>query len=351
MGMEMPQKPPIPAPAESSSRAQDALARRAAFFSLIVSLALLALKIWGYRLTGSQAVFSDAMETIVNVVAASLAIVVLIIAQKPADRDHPYGHGKIEYFSAAFEGGLIAFASILICAEAIRALIRGPEISQIGLGLAVTIGAGVVNALLGAFLIRAGKRHQSATLEASGQHVLSDFWTSAGVTVGLVLVWMTGLTWLDPLVALVVGLWLGRTGLKLVRRSVGSLLDEEDQGLVAHLAQVIGKDRPPGIIQVHHVRVMRSGRYHHIDAHAVVPEYWDVAEAHRRTDEFEESVMRNYPFPGEIHLHVDPCRRAYCRECSMPDCPIRRHPFEQRRSLTVDEMTSPEEPRQERPRN
>jgi cation diffusion facilitator family transporter len=349
--MKMPQKTLIASAGNPSGRPKDSLALRAAVFSLLVSFALLALKIWGYRLTGSQAVFSDAMETIVNVVAASLAIVVLIIAYKPADRDHPYGHGKVEYFSAAFEGGLIAFASILICAEAIRALIRGPQISMIGFGLAITVGAGLVNALLGAFLLRVGRRHQSPTLEASGQHVLSDFWTSAGVAIGLLLVWMTGLTWLDPAVALIVGLLLGRTGLKLVRRSVGGLLDEEDQGLVEHLAKVIDEERPPGIIQVHHVRVIRSGRYHHIDAHAVVPEYWDVAEAHRRTDEFEQSVMRNYPFPGEIHLHVDPCRRAYCRECNVADCPIRKHPFEKRRSLTVEEMTSPEEPKRERSRN
>ncbi len=338
---------PTPLPSGFATTPEDdALARRATYLSLGVSVALLAFKFWGYRVTQSQAVFSDAMETIVNVVAAGLAMVVLAIAFKPADKEHPYGHGKVEFFSAAFEGGLIAFASVMICVEAVQSLIRGSEVKSIGLGLAVTIAAGLVNAGLGLYLLRSGRKHKSATLEASGQHVLSDFWTSAGVAIGLILVKATGYVWIDSLAALLVGLLLGWTGMRLVRRSIGGLLDEEDQSVLRDLLNIVGRERPTGIIQLHHLRVIRSGRYHHIDAHCVVPEFWDVAEAHAHTDAFEARLMKDYPYPGELHLHVDPCRRAYCRVCDAPDCPIRRQPFEHQRQLSLEEMTNPEEPMQ-----
>lgn len=331
------------------SEINDPLVRFATYVSIVVSVVLLVAKFWAYRITGSQAVFSDAMESIVNVVAAGLAVLVVWIARKPADRDHPYGHGKIEFFSAAFEGGLIAFASILICAEAVQALIRGQALTAPLVGLVVTVAAGLANAALGFFLLRVGRKHKSAALEASGHHVLSDFWTSVGVAAGLVLVPMTGLEWIDPAVALLMGLLLARTGFGLVRRSVGGLLDEEDREILGHLLKSIGRERPTGIIQLHHVRVIRSGHFHHIDAHAVVPEFWDVSEAHEKTEQFEAKLIADYPYPGELHLHVDPCRRAYCRNCDVADCPIRQHAFEHLRQLSIEELTNPEEPAPFRP--
>lgn len=329
---------------ETTPQADSSLIRFAAYMSIAVSVVLLVAKFWAFRITESQAVFSDAMESIVNVVAAGLAVLVVWIARKPADQDHPYGHGKIEFFSAAFEGGLIAFASVLICAEAIQALLRGHAIHTPLFGLVVTIAAGLANAALGFFLLRVGKRHNSAALEASGHHVLSDFWTSVGVAAGLILVPITGFQWIDPLVALLMGLLLARTGYKLVRRSVGGLLDEEDREILGHFLKSVGRERPSGIIQLHHVRVIRSGHFHHIDAHAVVPEFWDVSEAHEKTEQFEARLINDYPYPGELHLHVDPCRRAYCRNCDVSDCPIRLHAFEHLRQLSIEELTNPEEP-------
>jgi cation diffusion facilitator family transporter len=323
---------------------EDRLTRRASYVSLFISFLVLGFKFWGYKVTGSQAVFSDAMESIVNVVAAILALIVVAIALKPADSDHPYGHGKVEFFSAAFEGGLIAFASVMICVEAVQALIGGVSINQVGFGIAVVMGAGLVNAVLGLFLIGIGRRHHSAALAASGEHVLSDFWTSAGVGVGLILVYFTGIWWIDPLIALLVGLLLGFTGIKLVRRSIGGLLDAEDREILHHLLEVLRKEQSEVVIQLHHCRVIRSGRYHHIDAHAVIPEFWNVAEAHDHTEEYESRIMKNYPYSGELHLHVDPCRKAYCRHCPVMVCPIRVQAFESRLELSIDEMTHPEEP-------
>ena len=290
------------------------------------------------------------MESIVNVVAAAFSIVVVIVAAKPADKDHPYGHGKIEFFSAAFEGGLITFAAVLICFEAAQALWVGKTLNQINIGAAVVVGAGIVNLLLGLFLLRSGRHVRSAALVASGQHVISDFWTSAGVGLGLLLVWLTGIEWIDPLIALIVGLLLARTGIRLARGSVGGLLDEEDREILNTLLKIVSHVRQPGIIQIHHCRVIRSGKFHHIDAHVVVPEFWDVLRAHNETEAFERKVMEGYPTEGELHFHVDPCRRAYCRVCEVEACPVRQHPFEKRRILTIEEITSPTEPSQFRRR-
>lgn len=332
-------------------KAEKKRSRNAALVSLIVGASLLLAKFWAYKITHSQAVYSDAMESIVNVIAAAIAIVVVIVAAKPADKDHPYGHGKIEFFSAAFEGGLITFAAAMICYESIQAFITDRQIGELNLGLAVVLGAGLVNLVLGLFLVRHGRRVHSAALTASGQHVISDFYTSAGVTGGLLLVKFTGLVWIDSVTAFVVGILLAKTGIQVARGSMGGLLDEEDREILKTLLKVVSSVLTPGIIQIHHCRVIRSGSFHHIDAHVVIPEYWDVLKAHNETESFERKVMENYPTDGELHFHVDPCRRAYCRVCEVEQCPVRQNPFEARREWTIDEITSPIEPTQfRRPR-
>lgn len=312
--------------------------------ALIASLVLTAVKFLGWRMTMSQAVYSDFLESIVNIVAGVVAIVVVRYAAKPADQDHPYGHGKIEYFSAAFEGGLIAFAALMIFIEAIPAMLHPRELSRLGAGAAIVFVCGVANLALGFGLKRVGRRIGSPAIVANGEHIMADFYTSAGVTAGLLLAQWTGLKWLDPVVAILVGLQLGWTGLRVVRRSVGGLLDEEDRGILTDLVEALKKVDFGGVIQIHNTRIMRSGRFHHIDAHAVVPEFWDVAEAHDRTESFEARLMRIYPQPGELHLHVDPCRQAYCPRCDVPDCPIRLAKFEKRFVPDLASLTSPEEP-------
>lgn len=316
----------------------DAPARlTAGIISLVVSFALLWAKFLAYQLTGSTAVLSDALESIVNVIASSFAIASIVFAGRPADRNHPYGHGKIEYFAAAFEGGLITFAAILILYTAGKAFLETPELEQLDLGLAITFGAGVANAVLGWFLLKVGRRTQSLTLIADGQHVLSDFWTSLGVIIGLLLVKLTGIVWLDPAVAAIVGLNLGRTGLRLVRHAAGGLLDEEDTQLLGKLIKAFDAYRMPGIIRIHHLRAIRSGRFTHVDAHLVVPEFWSVDRAHTLMEAFEERVMSACGVEGEIAFHIDPCHRAYCAQCDVMDCPVRVAPFVARPPHTLDE--------------
>jgi cation diffusion facilitator family transporter len=327
----------------ASGPSDDRVSRRAAIVSLAVACVLLAVKYAAYQMTGSAAILSDALESIANVVAALFAVGVLIFAGRPADRNHPYGHGKMEFFSAVFEGGLITFAAVLIVWKSVLDLLAGPRLRALEIGIALTVAAGLVNAALGWFLLRTGRRVHSITLVADGKHVLSDFWTTVGVVVGLGLVQLTGLRWLDPLAALVVAVNLGVTGARLVRRAAGALLDEEDTGLLIQLLQAFEGSRRPGIIRVHRLRARRTGRFTHVDAHLIVPEYWTVEQAHEATDAFAARVLDTLPIDGEMIFHEDPCRRALCSICDVEGCPVRVEPFVTRPPLTLDEVVSTDE--------
>lgn len=331
--------------AELSIAADARIRLRAALLSLVVATLMLAAKYQAYRMTGSTAVLSDALESIVNVLAAVFALGGLLFAGRPADRNHPYGHGKIEFFSAAFEGGLIAFASILIVYEAVRSLVAGSDVHQIGLGLLIVLGSALVNLALGLYLVRTGRRYVSLTLIADGQHVLADVWTSAGIIVGLGLVRLTGRAWLDPVVALLVALWLMATGFRLVRHAAGGLLDEEDPLLLKRVLDALQKYVGGGVIRVHHLRAIRSGRFQHVEAHLVVPEFWSVEHAHDLSEDVAARVMRDLGAEGEMVFHTDPCHRIYCAVCDLEDCPIRREPFLKQTPLTLEEAVQPDMPR------
>ena len=329
----------------SSGPGDDRVRRWAIALSLLISLALLAVKFQAYRLTGSTAILSDALESIVNVVAAIFALGALVFAGRPADRNHPYGHGKMEFLSAAFEGGLIAFAAVLIVYEVVQALLYGVSLRALDTGVAVVLGAGLVNLALGVYLVRTGRRYDSITLVADGRHVMADFYTSAGIVVGLLLVRVTGFGWLDPLVAAVVALNLLWTGLRLVRQAAAGLLDEEDPALLGRLVDALQPHLGEGVIRVHHLRAIRAGRVHHVDAHLVVPEFWSVERSHELAEQLGERVMKDLGVEGEMTLHTDPCHRIYCRMCDLEDCPIRRDLVLGRPPLTLDEAVQPDMPR------
>jgi cation diffusion facilitator family transporter len=229
--------------------------------------------------------------------------------------------------------------------EVAQTLVRGAEVQQLGAGLAIVVAAGLVNLLLGVFLVRTGRRASSLTLTADGQHVLSDFWTSVGIVIGLVLVRVTGLVWLDPLVAALVAVNLMRTGVGLVRHAAGGLLDEEDPLLLERLRAILDRRLGGGVIRVHQLRAIRSGRYAHVEAHLVVPEFWSIERAHELSERLGAEVMGELGIEGELVFHTDPCHRVYCAMCDLDDCPVRREPFQGRPGLTLDEAVQPDMPR------
>ncbi|MDG0817157.1 cation diffusion facilitator family transporter [Bdellovibrio svalbardensis] len=312
---------------------------RAAWISAIASVFIFLIKMGAYRLTGSAAVLSDALESIVNVVASIVALFVIRFASQPADAEHPYGHGKAEYFSAAFEGGLIFFAALMIIGESLKALINHEPAQKLELGVLIIGGAAFLNLLLGVYLKQMGKKHHSEALQASGAHVISDVTTTVGVMVGLGLVLWTKIEWLDPAIAILVGLQLAFQGFKIVRQSWGGLLDEMDEGSLENLTNALQKNRMPGIIDIHHLRIIRSGSFHHVDAHLVVPEFWNMLQAHNETHDFERKVVQDYPVDGEIAFHLDPCKKSFCEICDLENCPIRRVPFKTLRPFTVKSLT------------
>lgn len=331
-------------PSEVSAR------KFAATLSLVVGILILLAKFWAHNITNSQAAYSDAMESIVNVLTAGLSLFVIYYSALPLDEDHPYGHGKVEYFSSAFEGGLIFFAAFFILYGAVRALIQGNALNDLSEGTLILAVAGTANLFLGFYLKAVGKKNRSPALIASGEHVVSDFWTSAAVVVSLITVQFSGLEWLDIFVAFAAGGYLAWTGIKLIRVSISGLMDEEDVGLLKELAAVFERHAGQGIIQIHHVRIIRAGWFHHIDAHMVVPEFWQINEAHEKLDEFEKQFIEDYSYSGEANFHLDPCRRNYCSSCDLPACPIRLKPFEKRQPIEVSDLRSFTEPGEKRAR-
>ncbi len=299
---------------------------RIALLAIVAGIVILGLKYLSYVLSGSVALKSDAIESIVNVVAAVFALGAVIFSGKPADKEHPYGHGKIEHFSAAFEGGLISLAAVFILLEAAKGLIYGVELKDLGKGLAVNLLAGALNGLLGWFLLTQGRKKRSKALEADGHHILSDFWTTIGIAVGLLAVKLTGIKWFDPVMAAVVGLLLARTGFRLVKESSQALLDVEDPDVLGKVLEAMNTVRTWDIIAVHELRTFRSGRYTHVDVHIVVPEFYPVRLAHDLCEDFGKKALEDGNIEGEVHTHVDPCGRIYCDRCPAESCAIRVAP-------------------------
>jgi cation diffusion facilitator family transporter len=318
--------------------------RLAARVSLAGGAGALLLKLGAYLVTGSAAILSDALESTVNVAAAALLVLSIGLAARPADRSHPYGHGKAELFSAAFEGALIGAAAVLIVLEAARALWSGPQLRSLGTGGALVALASAANAALGSYVIAVGRRTGSLALVADGRHLLSDVLTSAAVLVGLFAARATGWLWLDPAIALGVAALLLRTGLGLARRAVAGLMDEADDATLARLAGALEESRAPSWVDVHSLRAWSSGDVHHVDLHLVAPRFFSADQLHVLGEELETAMLGRSGLRGEAIVHLDPCRPRHCSGCALEPCPVRRHAFAKREPLSLDRVLRSDEP-------
>ena len=310
---------------------------RAGWVSLVVGVFVLGGKVLAYVLTGSAAIFSDATESVVNVAAALMLVGSLRVAALPADHNHPYGHGKIEFLSAGLEGAMILVAALMIVVQALRQLVSGAAPQQLTLGLALLVGMSVLNGALGLYLLRVGRRANSLALQADGRHVLADVWTSAGVVAGLLAVRATGVVALDPLLALAVALWILREGAVLVRESVRGLMDEADDALLEELSRALENERRAEWIDVHGLRAWRSGEALHADLHLVVPRYFDATRLHAVHEEVERRLLAPHQTrggSGDIVVHFDPCGEMHCASCEMPACPVRKTNLRARPAIT-----------------
>ncbi|MEW6420106.1 MAG: cation diffusion facilitator family transporter [Deinococcota bacterium] len=277
--------------------------------SVVVAAAVLALKFLAYLLTGSVALYSDALESIINVAAALAALVALRVAARPADANHPYGHSKAEYFSAVAEGVLIVLAALSIAREAIPALQHPRAVDAAPAGLLVNLGASVLNALWAGVLLRAGRAARSVALLADGRHVLADVVTSVGVLAGVLLASLTGLHWLDPLLALLVALNILWSGWALMRESVGGLMDAGvDPSTETRLRQAMS-EHAEGALEIHDLRTRHAGRMTFVEFHLVVPGSMSVQEAHAICDRLEDAIRAEIE-GAAVTIHVEPQDKA-----------------------------------------
>ncbi|HEY8929789.1 MAG TPA: cation diffusion facilitator family transporter [Mucilaginibacter sp.] len=296
--------------------------KRIILVALIVGIFLMLAKFGAYFLTLSTFVLTDAAESIVNVLASSFAFFSIYLASQPRDENHPYGHGKVEYFSVFIEGALISIAAIVILVKAVYGIIYPNQIHELLTG-AIIIGAtGVVNGALGFYMIKQGKALPSITIEADGRHLLTDMVTSIGLVLGLLLIHFTKILWLDSGLSIFVALYILYSGYKLVRRSVSGLMDEADFGVVTEIVTVLNEKRRDEWIDIHNFRAQKYGNELHIDCHLTLPNYFDLNRVHAEV-KLVDKLINNEVTKTELFIHADPCLPECCHYCSMPNCPIR----------------------------
>jgi cation diffusion facilitator family transporter len=318
----------------------DSAMHMAARFAFITSLTLLLAKFTAYYLTDSKAILSDAIESIINVVTAAFLMLSISVSSRPVDENHPYGHGKIESFSAGLEGGLIILAAILIFVESIPVFFAPQPPRNLGSGIYILGGAGLINLGVGTYLLHAGKKYKSEALSADGRHLMTDFYTSAGVIIGLLLFRLTGFLWLDPLVACLVALNILIPGLRLIANSFRNLMDEADPELLERIVQGLNSIRKPGWLYPHKIRALRSGRYHHVDLHISLPHYWTLTQVHEAEQEITRALLAAIGEEGDIMVHVDPCEPNYCPACEIEECLKRSAKFNRAPRWSVSEVIS-----------
>ena len=302
----------------------------------IASSVLLIAKFAAYYLTHSVSILTDALESIVNVVAGFIGLYSLYVSAKPRDMDHPYGHGKAEFISAAVEGTLVLTAGLLIIYNAVKNLIYPVAIQELDLGIYLVAGTAVVNYLLGTISLRQGKKNNSLALIASGKHLQSDTYSTIAIIFGLVLITLTGKTWIDGVVAIGFGLFIIYTGYKIVRTSLAGIMDEADMILLEKMVAVLGKEKSENWVDLHNLRVIKYGNVLHLDCHLTVPWYLNIHQAHAEIDSLARLIRSNFGETLELFVHSDGCLYFQCHICNKQDCPVRQHPFKKRVEWTLD---------------
>lgn len=298
------------------------LRKKAAIISLIVGVSMLVFKILAYLITGSAAIFSDAAESIVHILATSMALFSIFLSSLPADTSHPYGHGNVEYFSAGIEGLLIIIAAVVIIIESVNSIIAGPELKQLGIGAVVISFASVINLILGNYLIRTGKKTNSLTLVADGKHVLTDSITSFGVIVAVLLVIITGIELLDPIIAILVALNILVTGYKLIRESIAGLMNEVNQKMLDKLTDKIISIKKDYWIDIHELRFWQSGDKIFIDFHLILPYFFNIRQTHNEESYIRNELQKEFP-QAELKIHFDYCIDDLCKFCNFINCEYR----------------------------
>ena len=283
-------------------------------------------KLIAWQLTDSDAVFSDGMESIVNIIAAFMGLYSLYLCNKPRDADHPYGHGKVEFVTSAVEGALIAIAGVLIIIEAVSSFINVITLNRLDWGITIIAFTALMNYIMGYISEQKGKRQNSLVLISSGKHLQSDTVSTIGVVVSLLLVHFTGWVWLDPLVAFIFGGYIIIVGGKIVRKALSGIMDENDEALFAELVSILETNRKKEWIDIHNMRIQQFGAHLHIDGHITLPYYYPLKEANTEMEKVIHLLAEKIDRTIEFNFHLDYCKPFSCELCTI-DCKFRQKPF------------------------
>ena len=289
---------------------------------------LLIIKFIAYYVTHSVSILTDALESIVNVVAAFIGLYSLYVAAKPKDIDHPYGHGKAEFVSAAVEGTLVFSAGTIIIYNAIRSFLVPHPINNIDTGIYLVAATAVVNWILGYVSLTQGNKNNSLALIASGRHLQTDTYSTFGIIMGLLLISFTGYLWIDGIVAICFGIFIIYTGYTIVRRSLAGIMDEADMELLKKMVTTINANRRDAWVDFHNLRIIKYGNVLHVDGHLTVPWYFNINQAHEEIEELAKMIRKDFGESLEVFIHSDGCEYFQCPLCDKKACQVRQHPFE-----------------------
>ncbi|NVK32439.1 MAG: cation transporter [Gammaproteobacteria bacterium] len=292
-----------------------------------LAVVLFAVKMFAWLLTDSALILGDALESVVNIAAGLIGLYSLYLSAKPRDEDHPYGHGKIEFISAAIEGALIIFAGIMIIIESVGKFFDGSEIQSLMTGIYLIAFTAVVNYGIGIWAIRTAKRTKSPALQASGEHLLTDVYTTGGIILGLGAVKLTSIQSLDPVIAIAFAVFIVFNGTRIIRRAIAGIMDKADDQLLDNVVSTLEQGRSEHWIDVHNLRVIKYGSVLHFDCHLTLPRYMNVVDAHQQVDLLEDVIRDEYGESTEMFVHIDACKPDMCEFCAVANCAIRKAAF------------------------
>lgn len=298
------------------------------------------MKLIAWFITGSLAILTDAMESIVNIVAGFLGLYSLTLSSKPKDADHPYGHGKVEFLSAGVEGSLVIIAGFYIMYKAVQSFFYPHIIQKLNTGIILIAFTAIVNFIIGKMCINTGKKNKSLQLIAGGKHLLTDTYSTSSILVGLLIIYFTGYDFIDTVIACIVAVFIIYTGYKIVRVSVAGIMDEADDQLLKDIVDLLNKNRKENWIDLHNTRIIKYGSTLHCDCHLTVPWYLTVREAHAEIEALGELIKNEFGEAVELFVHSDACQDSSCKICAKQNCMVRKHDFEKRITWTIKNISN-----------
>lgn len=310
---------------------------------VFISVALLTGKFIAFRITNSVGILTDALESIVNVTAGFISLYSISVAAKPRDDDHPFGHGKVELISASLEGILIFLAGLAIIYEGIHRLFYPSAIGQLDVGIVIIGLAGAVNYGMGWYSIRVGKRYDSIALVAGGKHLQSDTYSTIGLVLGLLLLYWTGIAWIDSALALIFGSIIVYTGVGILRKTVANLMDKADTKVLKTMLGELVMHRREDWVNIHNMKVLKYGNAYFVDCDLTLPWYYSIRKGHEVCEYMGKVIAEKYSDHIRLSIHTDPCLEEHCRQCGMLGCAYRLHPFVSINQFTLNEITKNEE--------